>query len=147
MSHPYLRLGISLLLSLLIMFVLTMSMIRTIDHFYWNLSNFYMALIMVAPMGLIMLATMWGMFPDRGRNVILLVAFAALFAGALTLGRLETFVGDEQFLVSMIPHHSRAILVCQEATLTDPEIIELCGAIIETQRDEIEQMERILERY
>lgn len=147
MSHPYARLGISLLLSLLVMFVLTMSMIRTIDHFYWNLSNFYMALIMVAPMGLIMLMTMWGMFPDRGRNVILLGAFAASFVGALTLGRLETFVGDEQFLASMIPHHSRAILVCQEATLTDPEIIELCGAIVETQRDEIEQMEQILERY
>jgi len=46
----------------------------------------------------------------------------------------------------MIPHHSRAILVCQESDLSDPEIIELCEAIIQTQREEIRQMEGILER-
>ena len=46
----------------------------------------------------------------------------------------------------MIPHHSRAILVCQESDLSDPEIM-LCEAIIQTQREEIRQMEGILERY
>ena len=44
----------------------------------------------------------------------------------------------------MIPHHSRAILVCQEVDLTDPEIIRLCDQIIEAQRSEIEQMQRIM---
>lgn len=47
----------------------------------------------------------------------------------------------------MIPHHSRAILVCQESDITDPEIVELCRAIVETQREEIEQMQEILQRY
>ena len=36
---PYLKLGISLLLSLVTMFLLSMSMIRTLDHFYLNPSN------------------------------------------------------------------------------------------------------------
>ena len=47
----------------------------------------------------------------------------------------------------MIPHHSRALLVCEESTLTDPEIISLCQQIIESQTREINQMKQILERY
>lgn len=47
MKDSYLKLGIALAISLVLMFVLTMSMVRTIDHFYFNLSSFYMALIMV----------------------------------------------------------------------------------------------------
>jgi uncharacterized protein (DUF305 family) len=46
----------------------------------------------------------------------------------------------------MIPHHSRAIHMCQEAGLTDPEIEELCTQIIQTQRDEIALMRSIMER-
>ena len=145
-NDSYAKLGIALGVSLVLMFVLTMSMIRTIDHFYLNLSNFYMALVMVAPMGIVMLLVMWRMFEDTRLNLVLLASFAALFAVALALGRTETFVGDEQFLRSMIPHHSRAILVCQESSLTDPEIVELCEQIVQTQREEIAQMEAILER-
>lgn len=46
----------------------------------------------------------------------------------------------------MIPHHSRAILVCQESDLTDPEVIELCEQIVKTQKEEIAQMQEILDR-
>jgi cation transport ATPase len=145
-NDNYAKLGIALAVSLVLMFVLTMSMIRTIDHFYLNLSNFYMALVMVAPMGIVMLLVMWRMFENTRVNVVLLASLAALFAVAFALGRTETFVGDEQFLKSMIPHHSRAILVCQESSLTDPEIVELCEQIVQTQREEIAQMEAILER-
>lgn len=63
------------------------------------------------------------------------------------MGRDETFVDDEAFLRSMIPHHSRAILVCQESDLSDPEVVDLCEQIIEAQQEEITQMEAILERY
>jgi xanthine/uracil/vitamin C permease (AzgA family) len=146
MSHSYARLGLALGVSLLLMFLLTMSMVRSLDHYHLNLSNFYMALIMVAPMGLVMLVVMWGMFKDRRLNAALIVGFVLAFIGALALGRSEAFVGDEQFLRSMIPHHSRAILVCQESSITDPEIAELCDQIVRTQRDEIAQMESILER-
>ncbi|MFC4630979.1 DUF305 domain-containing protein [Promicromonospora alba] len=43
-------------------------------------------------------------------------------------------------------HHSRAISVCQEASLTDPEIIELCEQIVQTQQEEINQMKKIITR-
>jgi uncharacterized protein (DUF305 family) len=60
--------------------------------------------------------------------------------------RTQTPVGDAAFLRSMIPHHSSAILMCQEANLTDPEISALCDEIIQAQREEIAQMEAILAR-
>jgi uncharacterized protein (DUF305 family) len=32
----------------------------------------------------------------------------------------------------MIPHHSGAILMCEQSNLTDPEIISLCDEIVQT---------------
>jgi hypothetical protein len=128
------------------MFLLSMSQVRTFDHFHLNLSNLLMAGLMVSVMGLVMLIAMPSMFPNRRLNVGVFVVFVVL--GALLFGaaRTQPFVGDRQFLESMIPHHSRAILVCQEADLTDPEIVELCGEIVQTQQEEITQMEGILNR-
>ena len=146
-AKMYLKFGAILLVSLGVMWVLSMSMIREIGHFYFNISNFYMALIMVAAMGIVMVVGMWSMFPSTKVNIALLVGFAALFIGAFLMGRSEAFVGDEGFLESMIPHHSRAILVCQEADISDPEIVQLCDDIVEAQEQEIAQMQRILERY
>jgi uncharacterized protein (DUF305 family) len=60
--------------------------------------------------------------------------------------RTQAIVGDTQFLRSMIPHHSGAVLMCEKANISDPEIAELCGQIVESQKKEINQMKRILER-
>lgn len=141
----YGRLFLALGLSLIVMFPLTMAFVDQWSHFHLNLSNFYMAVAMVAPMALIMLGVMRGMFPSRRLNAVLAVGFVALFALGLWLGRSEAFVGNAQFLRAMIPHHSRAILVCQEAALTDPEIERLCDQIVSSQQEEIDIMERILE--
>lgn len=146
-ARMYVKFAAILLVSLGLMWVLSMSMIRTIDHFYFNLSNFWMALLMVSAMAIVMVVGMWSMFANRKANIAMLVGFAVLFAGVFALGRTETFVGDEQFLKSMIPHHSRAILVCQESTITDPEIVELCDQIVQSQQEEISQMQSILDRY
>lgn len=140
----YRRLFLSLGLSLIVMFFLSMAFIAQWSHFYLNLSNFYMAVAMVAPMGLIMLGVMRGMFPNPRLNVALVLGFVALFALGLWLGRTEAFVGNEQFLRAMIPHHSRAILVCNEAQITDQEIARLCDQIISAQQEEIDLMERML---
>lgn len=47
----------------------------------------------------------------------------------------------------MIPHHSSAILMCQESELSDPEIVMLCEEIVKSQEEEIAQMKAILARY
>jgi uncharacterized protein (DUF305 family) len=51
-----------------------------------------------------------------------------------------TAVGEKEFLKSMIPHHAGAILMCEGADITDPEIKELCKAIHSSQQQEIDQM-------
>ncbi len=63
------------------------------------------------------------------------------------LGRQEAGVGSEQFLKSMTRDHSRATLVCQEADITDPEILDLCDGIVKSQQEEIARMKEILRRY
>ncbi|BCW17435.1 hypothetical protein NtRootA9_01430 [Arthrobacter sp. NtRootA9] len=146
-SRMYLKFGTMMLVSLGTMWVLSMSMVRSIDHFHFNLSNFWMALLMVSAMGIVMTLGMWSMFRNRKANIAMLAGFAVLFAAVFALGRTETFVGNKQFLESMIPHHSRALLVCQESDITDPEIIELCDSIVKSQQEEITQMEAILDRY
>ena len=52
--------------------------------------------------------------------------------------------GDRQFLRAMVPHHAGAILMCREATLTDPRIVALCREIEAGQASEIDLMTRIL---
>ena len=60
--------------------------------------------------------------------------------------RAQAAVGDVQFLKSMIPLHAGAILMCNEAPITDSEIKTLCKQIIRGQRSEIDQMKAILTR-
>lgn len=147
MSRPYARFALTLLASLGAMFVISLEQVRSTDHFYLNLSNFYISLTGVGAMGLIMFGSMRGMFPDARKSLMTVGVLVVVLVGGFLLARTETFVGDRAFLESMIPHHSRAVLVCQEATLADPEVIALCDQIIRAQLDEIEQMEQILERY
>lgn len=142
----YLRLAIALVASLMLMFALSYTQTRTWSHLLPNLSNFYISLTMIGSMGLVMLIVMWPMFSNKRANVALLAGFTVLLAGAFTMARTETFVDDEAFLKSMIPHHSRAVLVCQESQLSDPEVVALCDQIVESQLQEIAQMQDILDR-
>lgn len=145
-SKPYVMLAVNLGLSLLVMYLAMFAMIWSWGEFIQNVNFFYMALVMWAPMGAIMLATMGGMYRNRTLNTALYLAFAAMFVLSLLGIRQQSLVGDDQFLRSMIPHHSGAILMCEEAKLTDPEIRKLCGEIIEAQKEEIAQMKRIMAR-
>lgn len=45
----------------------------------------------------------------------------------------------------MILHHSQAILVCENASITVPEIKTLCDGISGSQQSEINQMKKILD--
>jgi len=111
--------------------------------FHNNLNTFYMALAMVAPMGVLMLATMGGMYRRKRLNLALHAGFVLLFVLAFAATRAQWLIDDRQFVRSMIPHHSGAILMCREARLADPELVALCEEIAEAQRREIEQMEAI----
>ncbi len=145
-TKPYVMLAVNLGLSLVVMYLAMFAMIWSWGEFIQNVNFFYMALVMWAPMGAIMLATMGGMYRNRKLNAALYTAFAIIFVLSLLGIRQQSLVGDQQFLRSMIPHHSGAILMCEEAKLADPEIRQLCGEIIEAQKQEIAQMKRIMDR-
>jgi len=143
---PYRSLAINLILSGAIMYLAMFSMIWSLGEFFNNLNTFYMVLMMVAPMAVLMLLLMAPMYPNRRLNIALHLLFALLFAAGLVGMRQQSLVGDEQFLRSMIPHHSGAILMCERADLSDPEIKALCQNIVRSQAAEIDQMKRILAR-
>jgi uncharacterized protein (DUF305 family) len=144
--HHYLMLGVNLLLSLTIMYVAMFAMIWSWGEFVQNINFLYMALVMWAPMAAVMLLTMRPMYPNKKLNGLLYLGFAAVFVLSMIGIREQSLVGDRQFLRSMIPHHSGAVLMCEEAKITDPEIQTLCQGIISSQTSEIDQMKAILER-
>lgn len=144
--HHYLMFAVNMVLSLVVMYFVMFSMIDGWADFRNNLNTFYMALTMLAPMGIIMLATMGGMYRNRGLNVGLYLGLIALFVAAFAGTRTQTLIDDRQFIASMIPHHSGAILMCREANLTDEELVDLCNQISQGQRKEIEQMNAISAR-
>ena len=146
-GNMYGHLALETAISAVIMYVVMFVMIDSLGSFYNNVNMFYMTLMMVAPMVVIMLVgSMRSMFPNKKLNYILVGGLAAVFFLSWGFIRWQVTGGDTQFLRSMIPHHSGAILMCQESELTDPEIIKLCDGIIKSQRQEIDEMKAILER-
>jgi uncharacterized protein YacL len=146
MRSHYVMFGLNLGISLVIMYFVMFTMIYSVGEFFNNLNMFYMALMMAAPMGILMLLLMGSMYSNRKLNLLLHAGLALIFILAFIGMRAQAVVGDRQFLRSMIPHHSGAILMCERAALRGAEIKSLCGNIIEGQKQEIDQMKELLAR-
>jgi len=145
-DKPYATLALALTVHFFNMWALTYVGVAAFEHIFLNVNRFYMAVVMVAPMAIVMLVAMRHMFPDKRLNLGILVAAAIVFVAAFSAIRAQVFVGDAQLSRSMIPYHSIAIKNCERANLQDPESIELCEQIVQAQREEIAQMKGILER-
>ena len=146
MKTSYRSLALQIAISGVIMYLVMFVMIDRLSSFYNNLNMLYMTLMMVAPMVVLMILAMRDMFPSRRLNALLLAGSAVAFLGSFALIRTQTTIGNTAFLRSMIPHHSGAILMCEQASLSDPELVLLCAQIIKSQREEIAQMKAMLER-
>lgn len=146
MKSGYRSLALQTVVSGIIMYLVMFVMIDRVSSFYNNLNMLYMTLMMVAPMLVLMILAMRDMFPSKVLNAALLIGSAIAFFGSFALIRTQTTIGDSAFLRSMIPHHSGAILMCEQANLTEPELKTLCGRIIRSQREEIAQMKAMLDR-
>ncbi|MCD8507777.1 DUF305 domain-containing protein [Candidatus Woesebacteria bacterium] len=140
------RLLIMVGIHFVLMYGLMYVMVDTWQHVHLNINKFYMAGIMTAPMIPVSGLLMHGMYESKK---ILYGLMAVSVVGVISLFlviREQAGVYDTEFLRSMIPHHSSAILMCERATIQDAEIRELCQEIVITQEEEIDQMEAILER-
>jgi len=89
---------------------------------------------------------MRSMFKKKKWNLIIIAVSVVLLVASFSFIREQTAINDEQFIASMVPHHSSAILMCEQATLEDPELKQLCEEIIAAQQAEIDQMKEILSR-
>ena len=88
---------------------------------------------------------MQDMYTDRRKNSNIFLSSAVVFAIALWLLRSQALIDDVSWMKSMIPHHSIAILTSERANLTDPRTQDLANRIIESQREEIEEMKVLIE--
>lgn len=140
----YRHLFIMLALSALAMYGFMYGMVDRFGNVYTNLNQLYMVLVMVAPMAMIELIVMRSMYPERRLNAAIMIGSAIVLLAAWIMLRQQTAIGDRQFLRSMIPHHAGAILMCEQAPITNAEIQALCRSIIRSQQTEIDQMKRML---
>ncbi len=122
------------------MYVLMYAMVNTVNDVYMNVNQVYMAGLMTAPMIVIELLVMRGMYHNARLNGLIIAGSVIGGLAMFLLIRGQTGVSDGQFLRSMIPHHSGAILMCEGASLQDPENQELCRGITAGQQREIDQM-------
>ena len=142
----YKKLSIMMGISLVIMYAVMFLNVEETDHIYLSMTRLYMAILMVAPMALVMLLMMGRMYPNKKLNGIIIASSITAFVLALVFLRNQNFIGDVQYMKAMIPHHSSAILTSRHATITDPEVKALSEQIIRSQEEEIAQMKKILER-
>ena len=146
MKHNhYARLAAMTVLSFLSMYVFMYSMVNASRDVYNSLNQVYMAGVMTAPMVVIELLVMSGMYENKKLNAALIAIGVAAGTACFAFIRQQTAIGDRQFLRSMIPHHSGAILMCQDAAIEDQRIRELCKTIVAGQQTEIDQMRAILQ--
>lgn len=145
-ENHYRHLIIMAVLSFIAMYILMYAMVNVFGNVYNNFNQFYMAGLMTAPMVLIELLVMRAMFQNQRLNLLIVAVSVIALLGFFLLIRAQAAISDKQFLRSMIPHHAGALLMCERASIQDPEIQELCGTILASQQAEIDQMKAILER-
>ena len=147
-SHAghYRRLLVMTAVSFLAMYALMYAMVNEFGNVFNSINQFYMAGLMAAAMVIIELLVMSAMYPDKRRNRLFLAGSFVLLLLCWFGIRRQVAIGDRQFLRSMIPHHAGAVLMCEHARITDPQIRALCRGIDSSQRSEIAVMKQLLER-
>jgi hypothetical protein len=146
-KQHYRSFGIMIVLHFIAMYVLMYAMVHDLTaNVYNSLNQFYMAGLMTSSMIGIELLLMGSMYPNKKLNAALIALSVVALLGFWLFIRQQTAICDTQFIRSMIPHHSGAILMCEQASIKDAELRQLCGNIIKGQQSEIDEMRVILRR-
>lgn len=135
-----------MLISFLIMYIVMFLNIDNISHYRTSTTRIYMAVLMVAPMAVVMMAMMGRMYPNKKVNIGIIAGSIVVFILVLAGLRTQTPISDVQYMKAMIPHHSSAIMVSKHANIKDPEVKKLSEQIIQSQEKEIAEMEAMLKR-
>ena len=118
--------------------------VNEFSHIHLSQTRIYMALLMGGVMAIIMLLFMWKMYDNKAKRSYL--GISVLIVG-ISFGFIQTQVGvgDTAWMKAMIPHHSTAILTSENADLKDPRVQQLSEEIIKAQKEEIAEMERLID--
>lgn len=144
MSVSWKKFALMVATSVAAMFFLMYQLVFSLDHATFSLNRLVSSLVMGSVMTLIMLGFMWPMLKGTTAKAATLVAAIAIGAAILLVNRSQTLIGDEQFMRSMIPHHSIAINNARKSDIRDPRVQRLANQIIESQVEEILEMKRLL---
>lgn len=142
----YKKFSLMLIISFLIMYTVMFLNIDKISDYHTSATRIYMAILMVAPMAVVMMLLMGKMYHNKKLNTSIVIGSIILFAVVLAALRTQTPISDVQYMKAMIPHHSSAVMVSKHANIKDPEVRELADSIIASQEREITQMEGIIKR-
>ncbi|HEX7718812.1 MAG TPA: DUF305 domain-containing protein, partial [Woeseiaceae bacterium] len=142
----YVRFGLMILTSTVVMFVLMYLNTYSWEHVYYSETRTYMAIMMGATMAVIMLAYMLGMYSNRMLNLAIFVGAAIVFALSLWLVRSQITVSGPSFMRAMIPHHSIAVMTSERAQIRDPRVRKLADEIMATQQQEIAEQRYLIEQ-
>lgn len=141
----YLRFGLMILTSTLIMYGLMYLNTYELSHVYFSETRVYMAIMMGAVMAIVMMLFMWKMYKNKKLNSIILTGSVVVFGLMLFLVRSQTTVNEVSWMRAMIPHHSIAILTSERANFEDERVQQMADEIIEAQVEEIAEMEALIE--
>ena len=140
----YIRFGLMILTSTVVMFVLMYLNTYAWEHLFFSETRTYMAIMMGATMAVIMLAYMLGMYSNKRLNIAIFAGSVIVFALSLWLVRSQVTVSGPSYMRAMIPHHSIAVMTSERSQIRDPRVRKLADEIIEAQRREIAEMRYLI---
>ena len=140
----YVRFGLMILTSTVVMFILMYLNTYAWEHLFFSETRTYMAIMMGAVMAVIMLAYMLGMYENKALNIAIFAGAVILFGVTLWLVRSQVTVSGTSYMRAMIPHHSIAVMTSERAGITDARVDKLAKEIIEAQRREIAEMRYLI---
>ncbi|SHE54904.1 protein of unknown function [Atopostipes suicloacalis DSM 15692] len=141
----YMKFGLMILTSTIVMYFLMFVNVSEFAHFHLSQTRIYMALLMGGVMAIIMMLFMWKMYDNKKMNALILGISVLIIGVSFGFIQNQVGVGDTAWMKAMIPHHSTAILTSENANLKDPRVKELSEEIIQAQKEEIAEMERLIE--
>lgn len=144
--NSYLKFALMMATSFVIMYAVMFLNTASIEHVMLSTMRTYMTLLMIAPMAIVMLLYMWGMYKNKKLNVLILTVSVVVFGVIYSMMRNQTGISDVQYMKAMIPHHSSAILTSDNADLQDTETKKLAEDISKLQKEEIALMKAYLDR-
>lgn len=144
MTVSWAKFAAMIAVSVVAMFFLMYQLVYSFEHATFSLNRLVSSLVMGCLMTLIMLGFMWPMVKGKATKTAVLVGAVLVGAGILVINRDQTLIGDEQFMKSMIPHHSIAINNARKSDIRDPRVQRLANQIIEAQVREIAEMKWLL---